>query len=1200
METASGTSLTGQVIDGKLEIKELIGEGGMGSVYRVLHWEWNTELALKVPRPELLNSSSDRTRWIREANTWIDLGLHPNIVPCWFVREWKRVPVLFLDFLPGGSLKEGMLEVDKEDFRQLIDWAIQMCDGLYHAHRRGLVHRDVKPANILVGNEGQLCVTDFGLVKFLQDGHDTQELQEGLPDIDSMTPLSGSTLTATGALVGTPHYAAPEQWMGSLMTSAVDIYALGVIFYQFFTGRHPFLSIEEKDLAKLVTGHIQKKPDDIRDHNPKATEKLAAVVASCLAKAPSGRPKDCAVLRTQLVECYEEIVGKRYPRPEPKAASQRADALNNKAVSLWSLGETQDAFSAWLEASKLEALHPETTFNRAMRQWKSGRITDSEVLDRLERARKAHPGVAAYQGYFYLAALEPEKARDALLEAVENTNKAHDGLAWRALGDSHLSLERWEEAERAYREALARIPEDRVSQRRLSLAEKKTRARDGEIEVALGPPLHHYCFPGIEWGVVCEAESFFVIGDELMGVENETGVVRWKYHVVLSGKRLEAVDGYLFEPGGPEGIVLTRDQGAQAYQFSQSERCFAFVKDHTFVIGSVDLKLFDVATGKPGRRLTGHDKLVNAMVVSSDGSYGLSGACDRTVRHWNLKTGECLHVLREHKDYVQALVLAEAHNLAATGDRSGVVKIWLVSNGECIGSFEGHEGAVEQLFISEAARFLCVVHRKGEVTRTKVWDLRRRTALFDEEGEGRIWRSLLFFRGESGLSAWTLEPFLRLRRFHHGAVEMASWGVAPDGKVWVIDKNGEWSLWESAPASAIPEPPLLLVRATSHRESEQAREAFERFLEEGDVNFIEGDYGAALLALSKARSVSGYEQDARAFSLQARLLSKLGRREVRTFWERASLEEPSGRKLRSADISNDGRWLLSAAGAVIRLWDLRLGSCVRGLNGHRHEVIDVRFVDGGKRAVSIASDNSLRVWNPTTGECLEAISDFDDTPVRLAVSEDGKRAAVTTRTNKIYLYQLTTKKFRSAQLRAEPVHLDLGLGENEVVVVHRHLEILNFHKPSQVLFTQPSVRRGWSVDAANRLSLMSRTDGVLELWDRDEEKVLRSLTDIGGEPLAWSSRFRQMLIRNPAGHLMIGSFPAGEVVSSQVELPAQVGDIRMTPDARYIMVVEEGRRVRVWELDWRLDESETEQTLEELFPVITWWGRIVSKIIPGK
>ena len=197
----------GQVVAGNLELGPLLGRGGMGAVYKVFHREWNRYMALKLPLALQDRDQIDLERWVREAHTWIDLGLHPRVVTCWFVTPWNGVPLLLLDLLSGGSLKERMSPVvagSKEQWAERLTWLIQLCEGLAHAHACGVVHRDIKPANILFKKDGSIAITDFGLGKAIEAKRDKleggrQELLASTLDFER-----NDRLTKTGAISGTP------------------------------------------------------------------------------------------------------------------------------------------------------------------------------------------------------------------------------------------------------------------------------------------------------------------------------------------------------------------------------------------------------------------------------------------------------------------------------------------------------------------------------------------------------------------------------------------------------------------------------------------------------------------------------------------------------------------------------------------------------------------------------------------------------------------------------------------------------------------------------------------------------------------------------------------------------------------------------------------------------------------------------------
>ena len=185
-------------------------------------------------------------------------------------------------------------------------------------------------------------------------------------------------------------------------------------------------------------------------------------------------------LRGRLESNYQEVVGAGYTRPVPEPSEQRADALNNKAVSLFSLSKTQEAFETWRKALDYDSGHCETIYNSAIARWRLGEIDRFEVLRRLQQV-KSHRGQAAlYEGFFWLELCQPEEAVRALSEALLDERVAENGLAHRALGDASMYLTRFWAAERAYRVAEERMPDDNgtIDRKRMAtIGRRKLRGR---------------------------------------------------------------------------------------------------------------------------------------------------------------------------------------------------------------------------------------------------------------------------------------------------------------------------------------------------------------------------------------------------------------------------------------------------------------------------------------------------------------------------------------------------------------------------------------------------------------------------------------------------------------------------------------------------------------------------------------------------
>src|SRR3954453_7448499 len=259
-----GLLAPGAVLAG-YEIESVVGRGGMGVVYRAVELELERVVALKLIAPELLAEADIRERFVREARTAASIE-HPNVIPVYAASERDGVAFLVMRFIDGEDLRsvvrrEGPLAPARA--AQLVG---HVGAGLDAIHRAGYVHRDVKPANVLVDRDGHVYVTDFGLAKQV------------------LSRTGGAT--ASGHWVGTLDYIAPEQIRGETVDARADVYALGGVLCFLLTGRVPF--DREGDEAKLWAQLSEPPPvpSRLRPHLPPA---LDGVVARAMAKDPGAR-----------------------------------------------------------------------------------------------------------------------------------------------------------------------------------------------------------------------------------------------------------------------------------------------------------------------------------------------------------------------------------------------------------------------------------------------------------------------------------------------------------------------------------------------------------------------------------------------------------------------------------------------------------------------------------------------------------------------------------------------------------------------------------------------------------------------------------------------------------------------------------------------------------------------------------------------
>lgn len=270
-------NLTGQSL-GRYHILEPLGEGGMATVYKAYDTRLETDVAVKFIRTDVLPQNAvERTlkRFEREAKSLARLT-HPNIVKVTDYGEHDGAPYLVLVYLPGGTLKNRM--GSPMPWREAIRLLLPIANALEYAHEHKVVHRDVKPANILLTENGQPMLTDFGIAKIL-------EMEEG------------HTLTGTGMGVGTPEYMSPEQGMGREVDGRADIYSMGIILYELITGRKPYTADTPMAVVvKHMTDPLPRPHQYVRD----IPEDVEKVLIKSLAKDPANRYPDAGAFASAL------------------------------------------------------------------------------------------------------------------------------------------------------------------------------------------------------------------------------------------------------------------------------------------------------------------------------------------------------------------------------------------------------------------------------------------------------------------------------------------------------------------------------------------------------------------------------------------------------------------------------------------------------------------------------------------------------------------------------------------------------------------------------------------------------------------------------------------------------------------------------------------------------------------------------------
>src|SRR5271155_139086 len=271
---------TSRVLSGRYELSHLVARGGMAEVYRARVQLLARPVALKVLFPELSVDRSFVERFRREAQAAANLS-HPNIVPVFDWGEDNGTYFIVMEFVDGRALSSILRTAGPLHPDRAAEIAADVAGALAYAHRHGVVHRDVKPGNVLITEEGTIKVTDFGIARAVN----TEE-----------------SLTQTGAVMGTATYFSPEQAEGMGVDSRSDIYSLGVVIFEMVTGRPPFLG--DTPVA-VAAKHVREHPPAPREINPGVPPDLEAIILKAMAKDPAHRYRPAEELRADLLRFNE-------------------------------------------------------------------------------------------------------------------------------------------------------------------------------------------------------------------------------------------------------------------------------------------------------------------------------------------------------------------------------------------------------------------------------------------------------------------------------------------------------------------------------------------------------------------------------------------------------------------------------------------------------------------------------------------------------------------------------------------------------------------------------------------------------------------------------------------------------------------------------------------------------------------------------
>jgi len=975
--------------------------GGLGEVFVAHDTELNRRVALKEIQVRHAKNPDARARFLQEAKITGNLE-HPGIVPVYALGiDADGRPYYAMRFVQGDTLKGAIDEFHTADknsardtseraiaLRKLLQRFIDVCNAIEYAHSRGVLHRDLKPGNILIGKYGETLVVDWGLAKMMAKKEPAVAPSMSNPHLSS-TLDRGSTPTAMGTVLGTPQFMSPEQASGELdeLGPATDVYSLGATLYMLLTGIAPLVGDDLRDLLRRVQQGQIRRPRQVRRDVPPALE---AICLKAMNLSPNRRYPSARALADDLerwladerVAVYREPLNERFGRWSRKhrTAVTGAGALLTTAIVALTIG---------LFIVSAEQLRTEE--QRKLAEQKQGEADEQRRLaDQRQRETEAARANEALQRrraeeQRRLADEQKNRAEQeaylARIQAADASWKANDtGAAMQYLDACQSNLRGWEfdylytkfnRGQRTLRGhhsivlSVAFSPDGtRIASGSVDNTVIIWNAATGRVITTLHGHTH---------GVTGVAYS--PDGKRLASASLDSTVILWNAETgeatfTLSG-HASHVWSVAFSPDGKR-IVSGSDSADKTLKIWNAEtgqeeltilghsgnvRAVAFSPDgHRIASGEGNgaVGIWDAETGGEILSIAAHAAAVESVSFSPDGKRIASGSRDRTVKVWNAGTGRESLTLRGHSEDVTSVAFSPDGKRIASGSYDRTIKVWNAETGEGTLTFRGHSLWVHSVAFSPNGKRIASGSRDGTV---KVWD------------------------AESGQETLTLRGHTE---------DVNSVAFSPDGKRIV---SGTWNdtikVWNAQSGQAMfsIRPP----RVTSGTPLSHDGKRIVSGNVDGTVRVWNAETGEDILTLR------GHTKSVRHVAISPdgkRIVSASDDKTVKV-WNAETGEELFTLHeciVCSVAFSPDGRRIAGGIdNTTVSVWNAESGRESLTLRGHHGVVVSVAFSPDGKRIASGSVDDTVKVWNAQTGQEIFTLRGHSDSVWSVAFSPDEKR-----------------------------------------------------------------------------------------------------------------------------------------------------------------------------------------------------------------